>query len=299
MKRCIVLLNFYLCFFSTQYSLADSLAVDYFSPQNIRNFAKNLFEEKDYQRAAGEYFRFYTISNSARDSALFKIAICYELENLRDKAISFYQKIIQQYPQSLLVDFSRYQLSINLHFLKDFENSNIEIAKSLQLAKQSLIKNDLLYLRGINLLYQNKWSEAANYFEKESQNILDQESKIKFINGKEFAKGRFEIANKNSILAGGLSAIIPGSGKIYCEQNNDGLYSFILVALSGYLSWDGFNDNGINSVKGWVFGTIGGVLYFGNVYGSVIAAKLFNKKQLENYLDGFNPQIRLYGEIDF
>jgi hypothetical protein len=90
-------------------------------------------------------------------------------------------------------------------------------------------------------------------------------------------------------VAGCLSALVPGAGKAYCGKWADGLNSLLIVGLAAWQAADGFDEDGARSAKGWVFGTVGAVFYLGNVYGSTIAADLYNR----DALDGFLARIRI------
>lgn len=74
-------------------------------------------------------------------------------------------------------------------------------------------------------------------------------------------------------LAAGLSAIVPGAGRVYIGRWQDGLSSLALVGLPGYFAADGFARDGSQSVRGWLLGTTAGILYLGNIYGSWIGAE--------------------------
>lgn len=269
--------------------------------QNIRKFAQILFEEKDYNRAAGEYQRYLALSKYALDSALYKIAICYELDNQREKSIQFYNRLVKNYPQSSFANLSNYQIAANLFLVKHYEQSNNQIYRIIPKinSKQYQLIHDFQYLFGINLIFQKEWKNALNHFDKMEKFTTDHEIKSKYWQGKKFAEGRFKISRRSPLIVGALSTILPGLGKVYCNQTGDGIFSFIMFALAGYLSWDGFRDNGRNSVKGWTFGTIGGILYLGNIYGSSIAAKIYNNNKETEYLNGKNLEIKLYNEINF
>ena len=149
------------------------------------------------------------------------------------------------------------------------------------------------------LIFLKEWKNAIDHFDKMGKLSDKQEIKSKYREGKKIAEGRFKISRRSPLIAGTLSTILPGLGKVYCNQNGDGIYSLIMVALAGYLAWDGFRDSGKNSAKGWTFGTIGGILYLGNIYGSSIAAKIYNNNKETEYLNGKNLEIRLYNEINF
>lgn len=294
-----LLLTVGICQLLSIHSFADSLKVDYFSARSIQKFASVLFQEKDYLRAAGEYQRFLALFATANDSVLYKIAICYEMADQRDRAISYYDKINQNYPLSPLIDFSQYQIATNLYLLQRYRQSNDHIDRSLPMLQTASVRTGLQYLYGVNLMYQNNWGDADRYFANMAQSSGEPETRQQFLHGKGLAEGRFKIARRSPYIAGLLSTLLPGSGKVYTGQTGDGVYSLLMIALSGYLSWDGFADNGIRSVKGWLFGAFTGFFYSGNIYGSVISARQYNERRLMQYLDGITLQINFYHEIDF
>jgi TM2 domain-containing membrane protein YozV len=73
-----------------------------------------------------------------------------------------------------------------------------------------------------------------------------------------------------------MSALIPGSGKIYLGEIGDGITAFIATSLLAFLSYDNFSHN--HNFRGWLFAGLGFFFYAGNVYGSVAAAQIYNAK---------------------
>jgi hypothetical protein len=98
---------------------------------------------------------------------------------------------------------------------------------------------------------------------------------------------------RSPIASGMLSVVIPGLGKVYAGRLYDALYSTMVIALSTWLAYDGFRDDGRHSIKGWVFSGASAFFYLGNVYGSVLAARSFNRGQdnelRRKILDVANP----------
>ncbi len=84
---------------------------------------------------------------------------------------------------------------------------------------------------------------------------------------------RYEtLPRKSPWLAGALSAVIPGLGRVYLGRVADGVMSFVLVGVTGALAAQGFYDEGRGSVRGWILGSVAALLYVGNVYGSAVGA---------------------------
>jgi hypothetical protein len=84
---------------------------------------------------------------------------------------------------------------------------------------------------------------------------------------------RYEaLRRKSPFLAGALSAVVPGLGRVYIGRWPDGLLSFLLVGTTGALAAQGFYDEGRGSVRGWILTGVAALLYAGNVYGSAVGA---------------------------
>ena len=264
---------------------------DYYSPENIFRFAEYLYENGNYLRAVGEYQR-YLFSNSenmSSDTLLFRIGLCYQLGGDTKKAIEYYEMIIRDFPKSYFSEKAKYQIAYtyfemgkykeSVHYIED----NIE---SLSLTETHLKMNRLL---GVNCLYQRKWETAHNHFEELLSNPDD--SLTAKLN--KFAIKGEHLPYKSKIFAGLMSATIPGTGKIYANRLTDGLYSLIIIGLTGWQAYNGFHKDGVRSTKGWIYGTLGSIFYLGNIYGSVVAVKIYNKKIEDNLLHQINIELIL------
>ena len=73
-----------------------------------------------------------------------------------------------------------------------------------------------------------------------------------------------------------MSAVIPGSGKMYCGYWGDGLVSLLFSASSAFFSYRAFNKYGTEKVYPWIAGGLAVSYYTGNVYGGYKAAKRYN-----------------------
>lgn len=89
------------------------------------------------------------------------------------------------------------------------------------------------------------------------------------------------IKRKSPLLAASMSAIIPGSGKFYCGRIADGIISMLFTGLNGWQAYRGFTQRGPDSAYGWIFTSLTAGFYFGNIYGSYKAAKIYNTTQYD------------------
>lgn len=71
-------------------------------------------------------------------------------------------------------------------------------------------------------------------------------------------------------IATALSAVVPGLGRVYVGRWQDGLMSALAIGIPAGFAANGFSEKGAGSVRGWILGTLAGVLYVGNVYGSYV-----------------------------
>jgi hypothetical protein len=91
------------------------------------------------------------------------------------------------------------------------------------------------------------------------------------------------LPRKSPWVAGALSAVIPGLGRVYIGRWPDGLMSFLLVGVTASLAAQGFYQDGRDSLRGWILGSIGALLYIGNVYGSAVGA-IVQRRDAEDVL---------------
>lgn len=248
----------------------DGEGFDYYSPDNVYKFAEYLYKEGDYLRAAGEYQRYLLHYQGSAGDVFLKIGNCYRLAGLTGKAIAAFEKVTESkfcFPAS-------YQIAYTYFLSKQHENSIEYINKALDDVENTSQRNKLQILLALNHLHLKRWDEVDNILD--SSVTGDSEfSDIAFSFKTSAYKGA-NLPRKNPVFAGLLSAIVPGTGKFYCGQFGDGIYSFFLTGLTGFLAWDGFRDTGVRSIRGWVFGGMCGVFYTGNVYGSAVAARAYN-----------------------
>jgi TM2 domain-containing membrane protein YozV len=91
---------------------------------------------------------------------------------------------------------------------------------------------------------------------------------------------------KSLALAGTLSAIIPGSGKMYVGEWGDGITALLTTSLFAFLAYDNFRND--HTTRAWIFSGIGAFFYAGNIYGSIASAQIFNAKIEFEFNEGLN-----------
>jgi hypothetical protein len=157
---------------------------------------------------------------------------------------------------------------LKLQLLSD----SLSVAENFLKQNSRISPEDRLVYQSCELLLSSNYSKAS-LLAKESKgrnpafpsgivNLTDKASKIKF---------------KSPFIAGGFSAVIPGTGKYYTKNWADGFFSLLFVAGNAWQSYRGFKEHGIKSGYGWAFASLSASFYIGNIFGSVKAAKRYNK----------------------
>jgi len=275
--------------FIPQFVLGQTSQTDSYSDDNILKFADHLFKEKDFLRAAGEYQRYLFALKSPKDSIYYKIGSCFQSAQHYDRSITYFNRVIKDFNLSLLKDQSIYQIAKNYFLQKSYQKS-ISFSKSnFDKIESGTQKLYLSHLVGLSYLYQKQWQQAHQYLTSPDiqEDILSQ----KLI---EFSRKGLNLKKKNGFIAGMLSAVIPGAGKVYAKRTMDGLVSFLTVGLTAWQAYDGFREKGVESVKGWIYTTLGVFFYLGNIYGSVIAVNIYNKQLEDKQVNEIGLAIRVF-----
>lgn len=245
------------------------------------SFAEALFEEKDYYRAISEYKRyiFYNKDSPQISYCLFKIGECYQRSKKWFEAVDSFKKVIQNYPKSIYAIDSRYQIGLTYYRagLTSLAISNFEVLNTD--IPDNPYRDTAQYLIGVAYIDEMKWDDASREFNKLILNYPEskhKENALKLATGCEKGKN---LPKKSPVLAGCLS-IFPGLGQIYSDRYKDGLNSFIINGLFGYLTYYSYyieKDKDIpNYTSAYIFGTIGTIFYLANIYGAINSARNAN-----------------------
>ncbi len=256
---------------------------DYYSPENVLKFADFLYEQGDYLRAAGEYHRYLFYEPQESEEIRYKIAICYRFGGKTEQAIQGFQTLLRMYPESQFANRAYYQIGATYFLMDQYEQSARflhEVLPHITDARQHAEAEQLI---GLSYLLQKQWSEADEIFKKlgESDVIPVKEKAVVYHN---YAEKGAHLPTRSPFLAGTLSTIVPGTGRLYTGRIGDALNSLLIIGVTGWQAYDGFHRDGLSSAKGWTLGTLCGIFYVGNIYGSVISARVYNRHITEEFL---------------
>ena len=263
---------------STALIFSQKNITDFHSPENIKKFADYLFCQGDYLRAVEEY---ESIKNMVvNDTIDFKIMFCYseiglyQLSNL--SPIPFSNSVFKS-------DADRISLKNRFKEFPDSFYQFIETGLYPFSSEDSSTGNYFQKLTSVSYLLGSKKIISKNIILNPFDNL--EKTAISF-----YYDWKINPPYKSPTLAGMLSAIIPGSGKMYVGEWGDGITALLATGLLAFLAYDNFRAE--HNTRAWIFTGIGAFFYGGNIYGSVATAQIYNARI--NF--EFNEGIKLFLE---
>lgn len=243
--------------------IAQLFAQDIYDYQNSKKYAEYLLRTKQYDLASSEYERilFFRPDNDTVKYTLLKsYRLSGDVNAGLERMHSLYDTPEKAHQQSA-IEYTRLMLN----------------ARSYDGARQYLNGNKTLPRKDKSILTLQTELFSRNY--KRADTLLQEFENDESILIREYraiTDDALAYKHKSPGLAMAMSAVVPGTGKIYTGDWKDGLFSMIMIGGLAWQSYRGFKSKGTESVYGWVFGGIGFGFYVGNLYGSFKAAKKRN-----------------------
>ncbi len=240
------------------------------APENIfdyahsKKFAEYLFKTGQYDYAIEEFQRVLFL-NPKDWQAKYKIVQAYLKRDDYFHAAGYFHQYFSVF-DTLKPEVQKAGIVAHL-FLNELDTAN----KLLQTSNLDSIQKQT-WILGIYLLKKD-WNEARQYYKRHMANP----SPVYHQFGTALQR-RLEAKTKSPFVAGALSAVVPGLGKVYTKNYGDALIAFLFTGLNVWQAYRGFHKEGLKSTRGWIFGTLGLGFYLGNIYGSAKAAKRYNKR---------------------
>lgn len=149
-----------------------------------------------------------------------------------------------------------------LHRLSNIDAQWIEL-RNFELAGTFLLQADFERFDSIKATFKNEWPIIS----QQQANFLS------------YRKNLEAVKSKSPFLAGTLSAIIPGAGKIYAGRKGNGIYTFLISALLGAQTYEAYRKQGIESARFIIYGSLFTSFYIGNVWGSALAVRVVRNEK--------------------
>ena len=268
-------------------SVAHSGGAEEFQKQF--DFAEYLFNEGDYFRAISEYKRFIFLypDTSLVEKSRFRICESYYKAKRRQEAIQTLDRFITDYPASPLREDAFYLKGLSEKELKHYE----EAISSLEIASSSFsedLKNRSFFQLALVYVDLEDWKMARTFFSKISEQSHLYPSAWTFYSELENID---TLPKKSPGLAGTLAAILPGSGHLYTERPRDALVAFLLNGAFIWAAIELFEDDNYAAGGLVAFFELG--WYTGNIYSAVGSAHKYNRRAKNEFIQSLKERSSL------
>jgi len=232
--------------------------------------------EGEYYRAITEFKKLLILfpDSGRADYVSFGLGMAYYRGEEYEQAARLLSSLSEKYPESAYALQGRYFEGFSYWKLKKHEKARAtfvalaEMHPESEHAPRALVASSLVALdegnaglsrQGLEQFLERYPGDSGLESVKEAMALLDEYEGL---------------PQKSSLLAGIMSAIIPGSGYMYAGRYGDGATAFLINGLFIAGTVTGIQQE--NYAVGAIVGGIGLPFYFGNIYGSANAAKKWN-----------------------
>jgi hypothetical protein len=264
MKRCrfffVVIYCMLPCFVYAQHEISFG--------ENIR-FANYLLGQKQYDDADLLLTTLDTTSLNYFQKDTLHYLLGWSYYNQKKLALSTRQLLDVSASSGYFLK-SHFFGAYNLSYLGK-EDSALSILHAIPVKDTFFHKIVNLELAGIALLKRNypAFNQYRNRFSYNFYATAEQEKSLETD-----ASNLEAIHHKSAVLAGLMSAVIPGSGKAYAGKPMQGLGALLPIMGLGIVTWETYHKKGTRDPLLYVFGTAFTVFYIGDIWGSALSVKI-------------------------
>jgi len=239
--------------------------------------ADSFLDEGEYYRAVTEYKRFAILfpGSSKGEYALFRTGIASYRGDEPGDALRAFEALAERYPGGAYLLPARYFAGLCLWKKKDHAGAAEAFDLIVRSAPDSRFAPRALAARTLVELDRDDPSAAGAVLQRFIADYPEHPEISRIREALALLRQYQELPRKSELLAGFLSAILPGAGYVYAGRYGDGITSFLINAL--------FIAGTVTAVSNeWypaagITGGIGLPFYLGNIYGSANAAKKWNR----------------------
>jgi len=247
--------------------------------------ADAFMEEGEYFRAITEYKKYLILfpDSGKADYASFGIGMAYyKGEEYRDAARTF-SSMREKYPESAHALPARYHEGFSRWKLKDYEAARVTLETLAEDHPESVYAPRALAASSLVALDEDKPGVSRAGLERFVDRYPGHPGADSVKTALALLERYPDRPRKSPVLAGFLSAVLPGSGYMYAEHYGDGVTAFLINGLFIAGAATGFHQE--NYAVGTIVAGVGLPFYLGNIYGSANAAKKWNEGVRNEFIE--------------
>ncbi len=186
------------------------------------------------------------------------------LSNVSDESMfypkaSFYTELSYVEQQEFKTAYN-YIKAVNIDSINDL----LLQLKSFELAGLSLLNRDYITYDSLS----HNFNSTNSVLNSEQQYLIKDNFELK------------SVKRKSPLLAGTLSAVVPGLGLAYAGNNGQALAAFLRVVSLGALTAETYMKLGPKNPEFIVSATLFSFFYMGNIWGSVLSVQIVKNEKL-------------------
>ena len=231
--------------------------------------------EGEYYRAVTEYKKFMILFTGSKkmDYALYRIGLAYYRGDEYEQAARAFASIGTGYGGSSYVPAALYQEGVSYWRLDRPAKAAAAFDKAVAAAPASEYARLALLGKSLAEFDLNNIPACRQELERFIESYPEDAKTDKVRKTIALLDRHRELPQKSPLVAGGMSALIPGSGHIYAGHYGDGITAFFLNGL--FIAGTVAAVRQENYAVAGVVGVIGLPFYIGNIYGAANAAKKY------------------------
>lgn len=234
-------------------------------------FGDYLFENDEYARAVIEYLRHRFVTGSDAPDVQLRLGRCRLRLDQPARAAQEFSRGLALASSTPLADSLRFGITACALRLKAHPNAGTPPALRTILDSESLAeRREALFV--LDQMLDDDWEGARARL----KTIHRSNEGGQWMELQSVLADHDSVHLKSPLLAASMSAVIPGSGKVYSGRTVDGVSSLLMFSFAAWEAYRGFRDDGNDSVRGWIFGSLALFFYGGNIYGSLVAVQIYN-----------------------
>jgi outer membrane protein assembly factor BamD (BamD/ComL family)/TM2 domain-containing membrane protein YozV len=232
--------------------------------------------EGEYYRAITEFKKFLILFPDSKkaDYAWFRIGLANLQGEEFGPAARTFSTLRQKYPESAYSLQAGYLEGISHWKMKGYNLTLMILAEISEGHPGSEYAPRALAAAGLVALDEDKADLSRRNLERFLERYPGHSGVENVRDALAYLDQYERLPEKSPVLAGALSAILPGSGYMYAGRYGDGFTAFLINGLFIAGTVTGIHNE--NYALSAIVGGIGVPFYLGNIYGSANAAKKWN-----------------------
>ncbi|WP_299459186.1 hypothetical protein [uncultured Microscilla sp.] len=241
-------------------------------------FIQYLISQKQYANVVllAQQLRPKFTTNTQQSRLAINAGLAYRRLAKPDSAALAFGRVT---PDFKLYDKARFYQSLEFTRVRRYIAAH-QALDTLQIASVDSLKYELRQFQqaGIALLQKDyvQFEQRSRAFSFQYAAFASQEKKLL-----SFAQKLKKIPQRSPLVAGILSAVVPGTGKMYAGNTSQGLSMLFQNLFIGAQAAEALIKDGVASPRFIIYGALFSFFYIGNIWGSVLSVKMQQREVYE------------------